>query len=240
MSMKTVLLDDQSLAVELLKDDLAKLQQIEVVATFTSPTVAYQFLENHTVDVLFTDISMHDLLGTELVKKLTNPPMIIFTTAYTEFAIEGYELNIVDYLLKPISFERLKKSVDKAYRLYQLKNEQTADRFVTLFVEYKKVKIAESKIIYIEGLKDYVKIITEDHAKPILSRMNLKKMQELLSPTDFCRVHQSFIVNIKKVVAYNKSTVTMPGNTIKTGNVWRDEFLSKMGNETKPGLFLPE
>lgn len=233
MSIKTVLLDDQILAIEILKDDLLKLSEIEIVATFTDPIDAYQFLEKNTIDLLFTDISMHNLIGTDLVKRLTNPPMVVFTTAYSKFAIEGYELNIVDYLLKPISFERLRKAVEKAYHLYTLKNEQIQERAITLFVEYKKVRILESKIIYIEGLKDYVKIITDDNPKPILSRMNLKKMQTLLSGHNFYRIHQSFIVNINKVTAYNKSMVKLNQITLKTGTTWRNGFLSKMEKEEK-------
>lgn len=159
--------------------------------------------------------------------------MVVFTTAYSKFAIEGYELNIVDYLLKPVSFERLRKAVEKAYHLYTLKNEQIQERAITLFVEYKKVRILESKIIYIEGLKDYVKIITDDNPKPILSRMNLKKMQTLLSGHNFYRIHQSFIVNINKVTAYNKSMVKLNQITLKTGTTWRNGFLSKMEKEEK-------
>ncbi|MBO0931949.1 LytR/AlgR family response regulator transcription factor [Fibrella aquatilis] len=215
MKLTSIAIDDEPPGLHILADDLRKIPTVDLIGTFTKPFDALELIQQGRVDLLFLDIQMPTLLGTDFLRALTNPPMVIFTTAYEQYAIESYDLNVVDYLLKPIRFERLLRACTKAYQLYQQTTKPDADVPTFFFVktDYKDTKIYHHDILYVEGLKDYVKIYLESQPdKPILTRLNVKAMEaKLESAGRFCRVHQSFIVPLRRITGVNKTQILLDG-----------------------------
>jgi DNA-binding LytR/AlgR family response regulator len=241
--MKTIIIDDEPYALTLLHEELKKIPFLKVVATFGSPIMAISYLQSNTVDLVFSDISMPDISGLQLIKSTNSKAMFILATAHRDHAIEGFELDVVDYLVKPYGFERLFKAVLKAqgrWLLIQNKPDKTTNHFELLsespqinpylFVksDYKEVKILISQINYVSALKDYVKIFLEGTDKAIVTQMNLKAVEELLPPEKFCRVHRSFIVNIEKVNAHTKSELYINQVEIPIGDLYRNHFLMRL------------
>jgi two-component system, LytTR family, response regulator len=200
MSIKCIAIDDEPLALELIRGYLLKFPALQLVQTFDDAITGGEFLRNNPVDLLFIDINMPDITGLDLVRSLPEKPMIIFTTAHKKFAIEGFELDAIDYLLKPISFERFSKAVTKAieYCEYKKKTKNEAAEHLFVYAEYRMVKINIAEIEYIESLEDYIKIHFVN-AKPILTLMTLKGVLEKLPTNKFKRIHRSYIVAMDKV-----------------------------------------
>jgi two-component system, LytTR family, response regulator len=199
---KCIAIDDEELALELLIDNIRQIPFLELVGTSTNAFEAIELMANKEVDLIFLDIQMPGLSGIQFLKSLTTNPLVILITAYEEFALQGFDLNVVDYLLKPVPFERFMKSCVKAAELYNLrKNSSTSANQEYIFVnsEYSLVKVVFNEIMYIEGLKDYIKIYVEDQKHPLITRMTMKHMEELLQSKRFMRVHKSFIVPIDKI-----------------------------------------
>jgi two-component system, LytTR family, response regulator LytT len=202
---KVLLVDDEYLALNLLEQFISQLSDMEIIGKVKSPIQALEMLQNEPVDILFLDIQMPVLSGTNLLKTLQHPPATIFTTAYSEHAIEAFDLNAVDYLLKPFSFERFLQSVNKAKAFMNKKEtpsvfepSQTEQKeFLTMKVDGKIEKITIKDIVYIEGLKEYIKIVTPTRNYVTLESM--KNMEETLAPHDFVRAHKSYIVSKKRV-----------------------------------------
>lgn len=229
MKLTSIAIDDEPPGLYILADDLRKIPTIDLIGTFTKPFDALERIQQGTVDLLFLDIQMPTLLGTDFLRALTNPPMVIFTTAYEQYAIESYDLNVVDYLLKPIRFERLLRACTKAYQLHQQTTKPDADVPTFFFVktDYKDTRIYHHDILYVEGLKDYVKIYLESRPdKPILTRLNVKAMEAKLdSAGRFCRVHQSFIVPLDRITGVNKTGLVLDGSIpIPVGERYADTF----------------
>jgi two-component system, LytTR family, response regulator LytT len=202
--LKILLVDDEYLALNLLEQFISQLSDMEIIGKVKSPIQALEMLQNEPVDILFLDIQMPVLSGTNLLKTLQHPPATIFTTAYSEHAIEAFDLNAVDYLLKPFSFERFLQSVNKAKAFLNKKEAsslfeptQTEKEFLTMKVDGKIEKITIKDIVYIEGLKEYIKIVTPTRNYVTLESM--KNMEETLAPHDFVRAHKSYIVSKKRV-----------------------------------------
>jgi DNA-binding LytR/AlgR family response regulator len=176
---------------------------------------------------------MPTLTGTQFLRRLASPPMVIFTTAYEQYALEGYDLSIVDYLLKPIPFERFLKAANKAFEMHLLKAKEhitpivNGRLFFFIHSEYKQIKLYHDEIIYIEGLKDYVKIFVKDNPKPILTRMNLKTIESKLADNQFCRVHQSYIVSLNKISSFQKTRLLLDKQEIPVGRRFLDAFKLK-------------
>lgn len=205
-----ILIDDEPFALEILADDLLQFNDINILGQFSRPSDAKEFLHNQVVDLIFSDIQMPEMLGTQFVRNLENPPLVIFTTAYHQYAVEGFELNAVDYLTKPIRAERLALAIEKVRNLINLKNqlsENEPEAFIVIYTEYKKVKLFYNEIIYIEGLKDYVKIHLEGRVHPVLTRTNLKGMEAKLSEKTFLRIHNSYIVNKQKITKFTNTEI---------------------------------
>lgn len=200
MQLKCIAIDDEPLALELLRQYISRVPELQLVQTFEDAITGSEFLRNNTVDLLFIDINMPDITGIELVRSLKNKPATIFTTAYRKFAFEGFELEAVDYLLKPIPFERFFKAVRRVIDFHAVKYPAQPVGPEHFFVrsEYRMVKIEMDKIEYIEGLEDYIKIHLTNE-KPVLTLMTLKSVLEKLPADKFRRIHRSYIVPVSKV-----------------------------------------
>lgn len=232
MKLRCIAIDDEPFGLNILADDLQKIPFLEVLGTFTNPFGALELINQGKVDLMFLDIQMPTLLGTQFLRTLSNPPIVIFTTAYDQYALEGYELNVVDYLMKPIKFERLFKACNKVYEVFQQKYKTALDippdTFFFVYSEYKKIKIYHNDIHYIEGLKDYVKIYLESQpTQPILTRMNMKAIEAKLGNVQFGRVHQSFIVPFNRITSFHKTKLTLGNLEIPIGGRYAEEFLTK-------------
>lgn len=218
MKIKCILIDDEPFALNILEDDLLSFDKIEVLHKFNSPTDVSDFLRDQQVDLIFLDIQMPEKLGTQFIRELQNPPLFIFTTAYHQYAVEGFELNAVDYLLKPISKERLTSAIRKVEDIMFRRAEQTNEiDHIVINVEYKKIKIFINEISYIEGLKDYVKIYMVNRDAPLLTRSNLRGMEKILPATDFLRIHNSYIINKKRIKQVTHTRLILPEITLPIG-----------------------
>ena len=234
--MKCLIIDDEPLAVELLEDFVSKVPALKLVASCSNAIEASTILQTNEVDLIFTDIEMPDFSGIEFVKSLDVKPLFIFTTAYSHYAVEGFNLNAVDYLVKPIPFHRFLKAVNRAQELFLLKNEepkrvvQTQDspNFIFVKSDYENIKLNFEDIKYFEGLKDYIKIFSTSH-KPILTLSNFKKIEEKLPGNIFIRVHRSYIVSLKYIHSVQRNRILIDGVRIPIGQNYKDEFLKKIG-----------
>ena len=220
---RCIFVDDEPLPLELLSAYASRIPALQVVGTFNDPIQAKEYLQSHPVDLLFLDIEMPHLNGIQLLNSLSVKPMTIFTTAYPEFAIDGFELNAVDYLLKPFDFSRFQKAAVKAIEYHHYtQNPKPAgpEPFIFVKSEYKAVKINLEDIIYIEGMDSYVKIFTG--GKPILSLMSMKATLEMLPPEDFIRVHRSFIIPIAKVTSIRNKVFKIGEKEIPIGGTYEE------------------
>ncbi|NWL01889.1 DNA-binding response regulator [Flavobacterium collinsii] len=195
---KAIALDDEPLALEILQSLCDTIDYIDLERTFTKSDEAFKYLKKYPVDLLFLDINMPSISGLDFYKKLPHKTMVIFTTAYSEFAVEGFTLSATDYLLKPISLSRFQLAAEKAYSQWKLQNQNIEQQYLFIRADYSLIKILFSDILYIEGLDDYVKIHIKDQ-KTVVARMTLKAIIQKLPETEFVRVHRSFIIPISKV-----------------------------------------
>ena len=217
MNVNCIAIDDEPLALDIIREYCAKVPFLNLMDSFVNPVDSIQYLMNNPVDLLFLDIQMDQLTGIQLLNVLKTKPMVIFTTAYDSFALQGYELDAIDYLLKPISFERFMKAVDKVYDKLQLQNqlknepiEQThylapKDDYIFVKTEFRYEKLDFNDILYIEGMGDYLCIVTEK--KKIMTLQGFKRMEESLPKKSFCRVHKSYIVSIDKIESVERNRI---------------------------------
>ncbi|MES2064044.1 MAG: LytTR family DNA-binding domain-containing protein [Bacteroidota bacterium] len=203
MALKCIAIDDEPLALELIKNYVTWFPALQLVNTFEDAVSGAEYLRNNPIDLLFIDINMPDITGIDLVRSLAVKPMVIFTTAYKNFAFEGFELEAIDYLLKPIDVKRFGKAVEKAADYYKYKTsfaKEGEDESLYVYSEYRMVKIDLKEIEYIESMEDYIKIHLHN-AKTILTLMPLKKVLEKLPEDKFQRIHRSYIVPVKKIIS---------------------------------------
>lgn len=231
MKIRTLIVDDEPLALEVLETYIEQMPEIELVGKCTNAIEANKVLNEIEVDLMFLDIQMPQLTGTEFVKTLTDPPIIIFTTAYPNYAIEGFELDALDYLLKPISLERFMKAINKAKEQINLKSggkDEEAEDFIFVKSDKKFIKVHYDDILYIEGLKDYVIIKTE--AGRIITLQTMKSLEERLPSRRFMRVHRSYIAGLNKInaVVGNMVEVIEKGKPkhLPIGKNYRDDLLA--------------
>ena len=225
-------IDDEPLALQQLVAYISKVPFLELVAQCQSALEAHRFLENDTVDAIFCDINMPDLNGMDFVKQLAAPPLIVFTTAYSEYAVEGFRVNAVDYLLKPFGlqdFQRAANRLKERMRNEELgmRNEELEmrnDDSLFLKTDYRIVKVSIHDIRYIEGMSEYLKVWIEGEPKPIITLLSMKKMEERL-PDYFMRIHRSYIINLNKIQEVNKNRVIMDQDTyLPIGDLYKDAF----------------
>jgi DNA-binding LytR/AlgR family response regulator len=231
-----IAIDDEVTALRLIKEFCSKIQFINLTGTFTNPYEAVQTLNNNQVDLIFLDLVMPQITGQEFLKTLYNPPMVIFTTAFKEFAFDGFEYDVVDFLVKPFAFERFSRAVNKAFQLLKLKNplnsinddtQKISGGFLMVKVEYTTIKVNLDEILYIEGLKDYVKIYTE--GKLILTKSTMKNIIEKLPQGSFFRVHKSYIVSVEKIDMIENSRIVIGNQRIPIGESFRTSFFEAVG-----------
>ncbi|HEX5154551.1 MAG TPA: LytTR family DNA-binding domain-containing protein [Parafilimonas sp.] len=220
---KAVAVDDESPSLEIIKDFCERIPGLSLEKTFNKPTLALQYLKQFPTDILFLDINMPALNGLEFSKILTQKINIIFTTAYSEYAVEGFNLNAVDYLLKPFTFQRFQQAIDKAM-LFIKNTETNASSFITLRINYGLVNISTDSILFIEGLDDYLKIHLSDQ-KPVVVRMTMKAMLEKLPADKFIRVHRSFIIPLSKISSIRNKIIHIGSEEIPLGNSYEEDFL---------------
>lgn len=229
--MKCVIIDDEPLAIEIIETYLQKIDNKEIIGKFTNPVKALAFLTNHTVDLVFLDIQMPNLTGIDLVKSIKKLPQFIFTTAYPQYALEGFDLNATDYLVKPIPFPRFLQAVNRAETYHKSRENltQIPNDFIFVRSEYENVKIAVEEITYIEGLKDYIKIFTENSTKATLTLMSFKEILEKINHPNFLRVHRSFIVNVSQIDSLQKSRIIIGEKYIPIGETYKEKVLESLG-----------
>jgi DNA-binding LytR/AlgR family response regulator len=221
---KCIIVEDEPLATKVLSDYISQVPFLELQGSFKDAILATDFLRNNTTDLIFLDIHLPKLKGMAFLKTLTNPSAIIITTAYHQYAVEGFNLNVTDYLLKPFEFERFLVAVTKVKALQTEKrkpgeSEEKKD-FIFLNVQKKKVKILFSEILYIESQKEYIKIVTTK--KEWISKMSTHEIESLLPANLFKRIHRSFIVSVSKIESYTAEMVEMNGISIPIGRGYRD------------------
>jgi len=240
--MNVVIVDDEPLAIDVLETYVEQIPELNIVAKCTNALEANEIIRKGDIDLLFLDIQMPQITGIDFLKSLSNPPMVIFTTAYSNYALEGFELNALDYLLKPISLDRFMKAVNKAKEQYDLVHREgggsddtppAGDDFFFVKADKKLVKVRYSEILYIEGLKDYVIIRLQEGR--VITLQTMKSLEEKLPSNKFRRIHRSYIVALDKINALvgNMVEVTEKGQTktLPVGKNYRDELLELVNNK---------
>lgn len=239
MQINCIAVDDEPLAIEQLKDFISKVPYLELKATFLKGFEAMMYINDNNVDLVFLDIQMEDITGIQLLKTIKVKPSVIITSAYEQFAIEGYELDVSDYLLKPISFERFVKAVEKVYCQKRVNernieivhsSEGSSSEFIFVKADYRLQKINLDEILYIEGYKDYLRFYLTEKRK-IMSLMSFRNLEESLPKSKFYRIHKSFIVAIDKIESIGKNSITIGENQIPIGNFFKDDFFDFLNHK---------
>lgn len=218
---RVLAIDDEPLALSIIESFCGQLDYIDLQKTFTKPNEALKHLKKFPVDLLFLDIHMPSLTGIDFYKQIEQNTLVIFCTAHSQYAVEGFDLNALDYLLKPFTFERFKQATEKAKDYFAQNDNQKADH-IFIRADYSLQKISLDDILYIEALDDYLKIYLHQQ-KTIVARMTMKAMLEKLPASDFMRVHRSFIVPIKKVNSIRNKTIYLLDKSIPIGNSYDEE-----------------
>ena len=226
---RAVAIDDEPLALQLVTGYIEKTPGLILAGKFDNPLDAMDFMSHESVDLIFVDIQMPDLTGIEFTRSLAGSTKVIFTTAFEKYALEGFKLDVVDYLLKPFSYEEFLKAVQKVQRLTKLEKGaldqiEANNEFLFLKSDYKIKRINFNDILYIEGLKDYVKVFTVNSSAPILSLITMKLLESKLPESKFLRVHRSFIVNLEKINTIERSRIVFGKTYIPVSEQYKEKF----------------
>lgn len=228
---RCIIIDDEPLALQQMEGYIKKIPYLELVAACQSAIDAKEILEKEKIDAIFCDINLPELNGLDFIKSLENPPMVVFTTAYSEYAVEGFQLNAVDYLLKPFGCDEMKRAAEKlkkcqdTLRSLQEVSQVDEDDAMFLKTEYKIVRINISHIKYVEAMSEYLRIYLTDYSRPIIVLLSMKKMEERLPSRKFMRVHRSYIINLKMIQDISKNRISLgDGIEIPIGDSYRDQF----------------
>lgn len=230
MKLNCIAIDDEPLALELLKGYINKIPYLNLIDTYDNPGEALTSLKNQSVDLIYSDINMPDINGLQLVKSLPKEQSVIFTTAYDSFAIQGFELNAIDYLLKPFSFERFLIATEKVHdKIYKADNTNSdnKDSFIFVKTEHNIVKVMIEDIYYVEGYKDYLKIHTSAK-NPILTLKSMKSMEKVLESKGFIRIHRSYIISVNKIHSLRNGRIRIKETSLPIGDNYRDAFHEKV------------
>lgn len=227
--MRCLIVDDEPLARELLEDNVKKVPFLQLEGCCSNAIEALDVLHRETIDLLFLDIQMPGVNGIQFLQTLQKPVMVIFITAYEKFAIDGYSLNVVDYLLKPVAFDRFLKAVNKAQELFSLRRRPATTDCIFVHSEYNLVRVSFAEITYIEGLKDYIKIHLSESRRPVITRVTMKSMDEQLPSSKFVRIHKSFIVAIDKVDSIRKGRIKIGAAELPVSDGYAAKFYQAIG-----------
>jgi DNA-binding LytR/AlgR family response regulator len=223
--LRCIAIDDEPLALELLEDNIRKVSYLKLEASFHHPLEAVSFLQQHAIDLVFLDIQMPGLTGLQLIQSLPAGPMFILITAYEKFALEAFDLNVLDYLVKPVPLDRFIKACNKAlewHRLHAAKTTSPDPGHIFINVDYSLLKLVFSDILYVEGFKDYIKIHLKSSNKPVVARMSLKGLEEELPSSQFVRIHKSYIVSKQYLTAVKKNSVFLGEIELPVGENYKD------------------
>ncbi|SDD83685.1 LytR/AlgR family response regulator transcription factor [Niabella drilacis] len=243
MVIRTLIVDDEPHAMAIIKKYAAHIPEIVIAGTCSNAIEAFQIIRQDKIDLVFLDIKMPGLLGTDLVRSLKRPPLVIFTTAYQEYAIEGFDLNAIDYLLKPIPLKRFLQAIDKVMQFLNGANKNSAqageeelpppaDQFLYLRVERRLIKVNTRQILWIESIKDYIKVITRE--KVFQTKQKISITEKLLPMGAFMRVHRSFIIPLSKIEGYHPNHLMVAGNKIPIGRNYKQACARKFDPEAGP------
>ena len=224
-------IDDEPLALKQVVSYISKIPYLDLVGSCRSAAEAAAILDKESVDAMFVDINMPDRSGMDFVKSLTPAPMVVFTTAYSEYAVEGYKVDAVDYLLKPFSFEDFRRAADRVKANYEMNavtvSSPDADNSLFFKTDYKIVRVNIDKIVYVEGMSEYLKIFVEGETEPVVVLLSLKKLEDRLPADRFMRIHKSYILNLSKIREVSKGKVFVsPDVSIPIGDLYKDAFNS--------------
>lgn len=235
MTLRCIAVDDEPLALDLLEDNIRQVPYLELVAKCADAFEAIKALQEQEVDLIFLDIQMPGLTGLQFIQSLAHKPMIILITAYEKYALEGFELDVTDYLVKPVALPRFIKACNKARELHQLKQHPVVasaantPEFFFVNSDYSLLKINVADIIWIEALKDYIRIHLTGTAKPVVTRMPLKQVEEQLAPAKFIRIHKSYIIAVAHITAIRKNSVFIGAMELPVGDNYRDAVAALTG-----------
>lgn len=234
---RCLIVDDEPLALNVMQTHLGKVSEVEIFATCSQALEAFDIIQRTPIDLIFLDIQMPELTGIGLVKALENPPKVIFTTAYREYALEGFELDVVDYLLKPISLPRLLRALDKYRRLVQVADSKashsdTSPRYLSVHANRQRMNIKLEDILYIESMSDYVKIHLQERV--IVSKQRISHLQEKLNNEGFLRIHRSYLVSIAKISTFTNDHIFIGSHALPVGRTYK-QAISSLGSQSGIG-----
>lgn len=236
MKIRCIAIDDEPPALKLIENFAGKIPFLQLLQTFTHPHEAVSFLRENDVDLVFLDINMPDVNGTALLKEFPSHVMTIFCTAYSDYAVQGFDLNAKDYLVKPFAFERFLEAACKVQEQLMLRkyaqSSGSANDFIFIRSEYSLIRLPMQDILFVEGLKDYIKIVTRNETKPVLSLQSLRSVEAKLPPKMFCRVHRSYIVNLNHISSVQRNIIFIGEREIPVGNQFRDAFFRLIDERT--------
>jgi two-component system LytT family response regulator len=235
--LRCIAVDDEPLALDLLEDNIRQIPYLQLAAKCKNAIEAVEILRHESIDLIFLDIQMPGLTGLQFIQSLTVKPMVILITAYDQYALEGFNLDVIDYLVKPVSFDRFLKACNKAWEFFKLRNQtiksssgESVPELDYFFVnaEYSLVKVVMDEIIMIEGLKDYVKIHLVNN-KPLIIRISMKSIEEKLSVKKFIRIHKSYIISIARITSIRKGSVFLGNTELPLSDNYKDAFMVAIG-----------
>ena len=231
-----IAIDDEELALELLEDNISKVPFLNLVAKTDNPLEALKMIQEQPVDLVFLDIQMPGLTGLQLINSLPNKPMFILVTAYEKYALEGYNLNVVDYLVKPVALDRFIQACNKARDLHQLKNKVGAPvaedpGYFFINVDYSHLKVNHADIMWVEGFKDYLKIHLKSTANPLVARISMKSFEDLLPQSKFLRIQKSYIVSKNSITAVRKNSVFIGALELPIGENYKETVIALLGKQ---------
>ena len=235
--LRCIAVDDEPLALELLEDNISKVPYLQLAALCSNAMEAIKILQEQTVDLIFLDIQMPGLTGLQFIQSLSNRPMIILITAYEKYALEGFNLDVVDYLVKPASLDRFIKACNKAWELHQLKTkpkEVLTDKlpeYIFVNADYSLLKIVVDDIMWVEGFKDYIKIHLKSSSKPVVTRMTMKAIEELLPVNKFIRIHKSYIIAMAFITSVKKTAVFVGPVELPVSETYQEALMKLTGKQ---------
>jgi DNA-binding LytR/AlgR family response regulator len=234
-NIKCLIVDDEPPAREIIRRYAEQVPSLDVAGECENAIQAFAFLQQQPVDLIFLDIRMPQLNGNDFVKALSTPPKVIFTTAYPEYALEGFELNAVDYLVKPVRFERFLKAVQKAFATNNVKHsveppvaeDKKPDSFVYFRADRKMIKVMLDDILYIESMKDYIRVFTKQST--VITKQSISSVEAMLPDKEFIRVHRSYIVSLNKIKSFTNELIGIEKADIPIGKLYRNEVIKMIG-----------